>query len=84
MSSRYQQVLINRTSSCWGMIKNRVPKGLIVSRPMLSLLYINYLLLTINNKSKSVIFADDASTTVSNHNPDDFKDGIMNILDISI
>jgi hypothetical protein len=40
------------------------------------LLYINDLSLTINGKSKPVIFADDTSIIVTHHNPDDFKEDI--------
>jgi len=37
--------------------------------------------LTINDKLKPVIFADDTSIIVINHNPDDFKEDIINVLD---
>jgi hypothetical protein len=78
LKDRYKRVSINSTSSCWGKIKDGVLQGLIIG-PLLFLLYINYLPLTINNKSKPDIFVDDTHIIVANYHPDDFRDGIISM-----
>jgi hypothetical protein len=82
-SARHQlchTFLINGTSSRWGKINNGVPKGSMLG-PLPFLLFINNLPLTIKDNPKPLIFADDTSITVTNHNPDDFREVITNVFD---
>jgi len=45
------------------------------------LIYINYLLNTIADPSKPILFADDTSIIITKPNPSKFKDDINNITD---
>jgi hypothetical protein len=78
-SDRYQRVLINNDSSNnttfseWGKIKHGVPQGSILG-PLFFLLYIN-------DSLKLVLYADDTSIIIANHNPSKFIEDINNIID---
>ena len=63
------------TFSNWAEIKCGVRQGSILG-PLFFLLYINDLSKTVNNKSLTILFADDASVLVSNPNPTDFRNYI--------
>ena len=53
------------SNSEWGKVMNGVPQGSIL-RPLLFLLYINYLPRTMQNKAEPVLFADNTSIIITN------------------
>jgi hypothetical protein len=82
LKDRHQRVLIDNwyTPSEWGKVNNGVPQGSILG-PLLFLIDLNNLPNIIINKSKPVLFADDASTIVTNPSPLDYKNNIINIFE---
>jgi len=68
------------TFSCWGKVEHGVPQGSTVG-PLFFLLYVNDSLMIINNKSKTILFADDSSLILTNPNPVDFKNYISTFLE---
>ena len=77
-SNRYQRVSITNNVlnwnyfSTWEEIKHGVPQGSILG-PLLFLFYINDLPKAINDKSISVLFADNTSILITSPNKNDFQ-----------
>ena len=85
LNDRYQRVLINNTNSKnyfseWEKTKSGVPHGSTVC-PLLFLLYINDLPGSINNLSKSTLFADDTNITFTHTNLTEFKEEINKVFE---
>ena len=80
--NRYQRVLISRIDlgftsySSWSIIKKGVHQGSILG-PLLFLHCINDVPKIFSNNVKSVVFADDTSLTLSNHNYVEYKEDII-------
>jgi len=75
--------LNHNTFSSWGKIKHDILHGSILG-PSLFLLYTNDLPKIINNKSKSILFADDSSTIITNPCPIYFKNDIYTLYEYII
>jgi hypothetical protein len=69
------------TYSNWGEISHGVPKGSILG-PLLFLIYINDLPLVLNKISTPILFADDTSVIIDEHDPSVFQDRFIEVLNI--
>jgi hypothetical protein len=70
--NNFQRVVINDYSSTWKEVQHGVPQGLVL-RPLLCLIYINNLSKSISDKSNPILFADDTSFIITNHDDCEFR-----------
>jgi hypothetical protein len=66
LQNRYQRVVINNYSSTWKEVQHGIPQGSVLG-PLLFLIYINDLSKSISDKSIPILFADDTSFIITNH-----------------
>jgi Reverse transcriptase (RNA-dependent DNA polymerase). len=71
----------DKTLSKWTKIKNGVLQGSILG-PLIFLLYVNNLLMIINNKSIPILFADDTSILFTHSNFTYYNNNISTVFDI--
>ena len=76
--NRYQRVVINDYSSTWKEVQHGVPQGSVLG-PLLFLIYINDLSKSISDKSIPILFADDTSFIITNHNDSEFRHEINEV-----
>ena len=72
LRNRYQRVITNNYSSTWKEVQHGVPQGSVLG-PLLFLIYINDLSKSISDKSILILFADDTSFIVTNHDDSEFR-----------
>jgi hypothetical protein len=65
-------VVINNYSSTWKEVQHGVPQGSVLG-PLLFLIYINDLSKGISDKSIPILFADDTSFIVTNHDDSELR-----------
>jgi len=65
LRNRHQRMTINGYFSKWEEVQHGVPQGSVLG-PLLFLIYIN-------DKSSPILFADDTSFIIANHNKDKLK-----------
>jgi hypothetical protein len=68
---RHQRVVINNYSSTWKEVQHGVPQGSVLG-PLLFLIYINDLSKSISDESVPILFADDTSFIITNHDNSEF------------
>ena len=66
LSNRQQRVTINNCTSTWKEIRHGVPQGSVLG-PLLFLIYINDLSLNITDKCIPILYADDTSFLITDH-----------------
>jgi hypothetical protein len=72
LRNRYQRVVINDYSSTWKEVRHGVPQGSVLG-PLLFLIHINDLSKSISDKSIPILFADDTSFIITNHDNNEFR-----------
>jgi hypothetical protein len=72
LRNRYQRVVINDYSSTWNEVQHGVPQGSVLG-PLLFLIYINDLCKSISDKSIRILFADDTSFIITNHDDNELR-----------
>ena len=77
--NRYQRVVINDYSSTLKEVQHGGPQGSVLG-PLLFLIYINYLSKSISDKSIPILFADDTSFIITNHDDSEFRPKLMRYL----
>jgi len=70
--NRYQSVVINGYLSTWKEVQHGVPQGSVLG-PLLFLIYINDLSKCVSDKSIPILFADNTSFIITNHDDSDFR-----------
>jgi predicted 3-demethylubiquinone-9 3-methyltransferase (glyoxalase superfamily) len=71
--NRYQRVVINEYSSTWKEVQHGVPQGSVLG-PFLFLIYINDLSKSISDKSIQILFAEDTSFIITNHDDNELNE----------
>jgi hypothetical protein len=78
LRGRYQRLAINTHTnlngyiSKWKEVRHGVPQGSVLG-PVLFLIYINDSSKSVSNNSSPILFADDTSFIIVNHNVNEFK-----------
>ena len=78
LRNRYQRVVINARSnsngyfSKWEEVQHGGPQGSLLV-PLLLLIYVNDLSKSLSDKTSPILFADDTSFIIANHNETEFK-----------
>ena len=87
LRNRYQRVVTNAHNnsnvyfSKWEEVQHGVPQGPVIG-PLLFLIYVNELSKSVSDKSSPILFADDTSFIIANHDETEFKSNTNKIFEM--